>query len=210
MKNSFLDKLSFLIFPPRCVVCGKRTTGENICKECFQRIEFLEYPLIEHKGRVFFYAVTNYESVAGELVRKLKFYGRKRVATDIAEIFFDFIQKNEILPDCISFVPMTKQDLCARGFNQSKLIAKRLSELSGIKLFEGIEKVRQTEKQVGLSRRKRIKNLKSAFRVSEKCRGSVLVIDDVYTTGATAHSITSAFRKQTKSDIYFVAFSRKI
>ncbi len=209
-RNSLLKKISFLVFPPHCVICGKETNGENICKDCLSKIDFLEYPLIEHRGKFFFYAITNYEGISGEVVRKLKFFNLKSLSYDVAEIFADFIRKNKIKADFVSYVPMTQKDRRKRGFNQSRLIAKNLSELLDIGFFEGIEKVRDTEKQVGLSRSKRIENMRNAFCAREKIPGDLIIVDDVYTTGATAHSVAKAFSKKSCFNIYFIAFSRKI
>ncbi len=212
-KCSALEKLSFLLFPPRCVLCGRKTHGENICKDCFKKIKFLDYPLIEHRGNAFYYAITDYEGAGGELVKKLKFYGSKPVAFDIARIFANFIGGNEIIADFVSFVPMTFLERKKRGFNQSKLIAENLSRISNLKFFDRLEKVRNTEKQVGLSRTARTKNIRNAFMVKGiKISDSIIIVDDVYTTGATAHLVVRAVSGSLRPgfNVYFIAFSRKI
>ncbi len=210
-KNSSIKKLSFLLFPPRCVICGNRTNGRNICENCFKKIDFLDYPLIEHRKNVFFYAITNYEGVSGELVRSLKFRKLKSVSSDIAEIFADFIQRNNIKARFLTFVPMTPKERKSRGFNQSRLIARHLSQILNLELLSSLKKIKETKKQVGLLRRERIKNVKNAF-IAEKIptSGNVIIIDDVYTTGATAHSVAKVISLKTDSNIYFIAFSRKI
>ncbi len=191
-------------------MCGKPTSGENICGKCLAKIDYLEYPLIEHTGNNFFYAITNYDGMSGEIVRKLKFYGKKPLASDIAVIFASFIQSTGLKPDFVGFVPMTLAEKKRRGFNQSELIARNLVSLTGSRLFSGIVKIKETEKQVGLSRRQRISNVKNVFAVKKRPEGNLVIVDDVYTTGATARSVVKAFGRNRDFDIYFTAFSRKI
>ncbi len=70
--------------------------------------------------------------------------------------------------------------------------------------------MKTTEKQVGLSRVARIKNVRNAFAVKGFVNGSIIVIDDVYATGSTAAEINRALWKKVDGNIFFIAFSRKM
>ncbi len=203
------DLLDF-VFPPRCVICGKETDGASVCPQCKSKIKFLEYPLILHRKNTYFYAITRYEGISEKLVKKLKFSNKKRIAEDLGEIFTNFINENNIRADFVGFVPMSKKELRSRGFNQSYLIARVISKRLNIPLFSGISKVKETEKQVGLSRVGRIKNVKNAFKFFQSVPGSLIVVDDVFTTGSTAREVARASKGFVKGNFYFIAFSQKM
>ena len=112
-------------------------------------------------------------------------------------------------PDCIVYVPMTKKSLNARGYNQTKLLAKAVSKRTNTPvIYDAVEKVKDTAAQKGLTRRERRENLKGAFKAvkRESLAGkSVLVIDDVLTTGATADEVCSAILKAGAAQVYFAS-----
>ena len=87
--------------------------------------------------------------------------------------------------DAITFVPMSRAELKKRGFNQSLLLARLLAKLICVPLRGSIEKVRPTEPQVTLSAKERRRNLRGAFRLRRAGKGSILIVDDIYTTGST-------------------------
>ena len=198
------------IFPPHCFVCGKPTSGTHLCDDCKSKIEFLEYPLIYHKDKVYFYAITRYRGVSENVVKLLRFRGKKRIAEDIGMIFYHFLSQNDISPDFIGFVPMSRKEERERSFNQSYLIAKAISINAHIPLYFGIKKLRDTAKQVGLTRAGRIKNVKGAFAFTEPVQGSLLVVDDVYTTGSTLKEIARVSKKFVSGNLYLIAFSQKL
>jgi competence protein ComFC len=209
-KHSLAHNFFDLLFPPHCLVCGKHLSYGNVCKECLQHINFLEFPLIEHSGKFYFYAVTKYEGVSSALVKSLKFGKKKSVSMDIGNIISIFIKENNIEAPYISYVPMSVCEQKKRGFNQSYLIARAVSEITGLELYNDIKKVRDTKKQVGLSRYERKINIKNAFKANRKVKGSMIIIDDVYTTGSTAKEVSTAVKNLVDANVFFIAFSRKI
>ena len=209
-KNSLTDAILDIIFPPHCLICGKRIRSGVICAECESRMEFLNYPLIEHTGKKHFYAVFRYGETVSEIVKLLKFGKRKVLASYVAKTICNFMQKENIEVKTVGYVPMSLRERKKRGFNQSRLIALHLSEMLGAKLFDGIKKVKETEKQVGLSRTGRIANVKGAFSVKGSPEGPMVIVDDVFTTGSTAHEVVKAVYGKNKIDIFFIAFSRRI
>ncbi len=199
-----------LLLPSHCLVCGKNTDGENICNNCKEKIKYLEYPLIEHKKNIYFYAITEYKGIMEKSIKILKFRKRKIITKDLANIIIDFVSKEKIQFTHIGFVPMTHPETRERGFNQTYLLAKEVSKTNKIPILNGLKKTKETKKQVGLSKRERKENLKNAFKMTDKIEGNVMIIDDVYTTGNTATEITKTIARKTKSNIYFIALSRKI
>jgi len=96
-------------------------------------------------------------------------------------------------------VPLHPAKEKSRGFNQARLLAKRLAKHKNIPLLEGrLVKVRQTETQTSLDARTRETNLKGAFQVKKSAgiKGKiVLLVDDVYTTGSTIRECSAALKK---------------
>ena len=102
--------------------------------------------------------------------------------------------------DVMVFVPMLKKDQRKRGFNQSYLLAKELSNIISVPVLEdALVKVKKTKKQVGLKRKDRKVNLKDAFKLTSSKDikdKSVLIIDDVMTTGSTVERIAELLKKK--------------
>lgn len=204
--------VSELFFPYYCCVCGKRTDNSFLCEGHRNEIKFLEYSLIEHGRNTYLYAITDYAGVMEKIIKEYKFNGLKALKNEFASIFRKFVDENRIVFDSIAYIPMTKREILDRGYNQTALIAKELSKIYCKPLFEGIIKIKQTKKQVGLTRNERALNVKGAFHIKKDVviNGNILVIDDVYTTGSTAFQVINVLKKHVKGNICFVALARKI
>lgn len=117
--------------------------------------------------------------------------------------------------DVITAVPLSKKRLLERGFNQSMLLAKHLARLSGAKLFpHALVKKKDTPPQAGLTRKERASNLRGVFEsaAGEKTRTlegmTVLLVDDVITTGVTARECSKALAGAGASVVYVAALAR--
>ena len=113
-------------------------------------------------------------------------------------------------PDCIVPVPLARARLRERGFNQSAEIARRIARHVGVRLVPaGVEKLRDTPLQQGLSRRDRRANLRGAFRCTRSFEGlHVALVDDVVTTGTTADVIARELRHAGAARISVWALAR--
>ncbi len=130
----------------------------------------------------------------GEFRRKMiafKFYGFKSISKCFGDLLARIIENNQIKADIIIPVPVSKRRHFVRGYNQSFLIADTTSKLTQIKIENSVLiKSRDNHKQSLLSLEERIENTKNVFEVknSEKIRNkNVILIDDIYTTGATVN-----------------------
>ena len=118
--------------------------------------------------------------------------------------------------DLIVPVPLHPRRLRARGFNQSALIARRLSRLMQTPAkLDAIARVRDIPPQVGLERAARIENVKGAFEVparfEEAIRGArALVVDDVMTTGATLHACAAALKRAGAGEVVAATVARAL
>lgn len=203
---SFWHRLLDLISPRICVVCGRRlsATEDVICNKCnfhLPRTGFSKNPYENEMTKMFWgqipveraAALFHYESHAetANIIYQLKYKDHpeigplmgRMVATELKrDDFFDGI--DEIVP-----VPLTKERLRQRGYNQSEEIAKGLSEITGLPINKEVV-IRTVFKgsQTRRSRWDRQENVEYAFKLihAEPIAGKhLLVVDDVVTTGAT-------------------------
>jgi ComF family protein len=101
-------------------------------------------------------------------------------------------------PGALVPVPLHSQRIRERGFNQSALLAEAMADLSGIEIRDCLIRVRDTPHQVGLTAFERASNVEGAFSIREMPSGmprSVVLIDDVFTTGATVAACAEVLRQ---------------
>jgi ComF family protein len=116
--------------------------------------------------------------------------------------------------DMVMPVPLHRKRLRQRGFNQALLLAHRMSEQYGIPLvFDNLERVRPTRPQVELSGEERVKNVTGAFalRFPKKVEDKhILVIDDVFTTGATMNECAAVLKRAGSSQVTACTLARAV
>jgi ComF family protein len=135
-----------------------------------------------------------YEGALAELIRLLKFEGERALALELARLMLP--RMGEFKVDAITFVPLHPLSERARGFNQAELLAMHLGELADIPVLPTLMKIRETRPQVELTGPERIKNVEGAFAPLGAAQGKrVLLIDDVYTTGATVRECSRALKE---------------
>lgn len=187
-----------ILAPFECVVCG--TEGSLLCKKCALALEkvprrcyrcrklangFRTCTVCRRASKL--YSVrpaTVYRGAAKTLVGRLKFYGARAAASEIAYLMSSegFSKKCVVIP-----VPTATSRVRQRGYDQAKLIAREFSKHTGLPYLDCLARSGQSH-QVGSGRTQRIKQLKSSYRVktSVSIQGlQVVLIDDVLTTGAT-------------------------
>lgn len=199
-----------LLYPPRCSCCGQ--AGAWLCSACVDGIPYITDPICERCGRPAEHAgvcadcrsepydLAQVRSVAlhvaplREAVHALKYDGARVLAGPLGHLMADY-WRGHALPAAITVpVPLHRERLRQRGYNQSLLLARVLANEVGMTLCGDIlARERNTPSQVGLSRAARRENVKDAFRCSAQLQGeAVLLIDDVFTTGATLEACARA------------------
>ena len=204
--------------PPRCAACGQ-VVGDDLelCVTCWQSLNFLTgdgceqcgmpiapihaicAPCLEqspdHDGA---YAAVAYGEIARNIALKLK-HGRR---IGLAKLMARLIARR--LPDesgVLMPVPLHRWRIWRRGFNQSALIARRLAEMTGLPLqLDTLQRTKQTPMLRGANARERSKAVGGAFSVLPRSQaalkgGTVFLIDDVYTSGATANACARALKR---------------
>ncbi|MBF0538392.1 MAG: ComF family protein [Nitrospirae bacterium] len=177
------------------------STGEvsGLCQDCEEQRPFYTSA----------FAFGVYEGVLREAIIRYKFAPIKRLCRPLAELLCSLpIPK----VDMITAIPVTRKRLIERGFNQTILLARRLSGEFGIALADDVVlKVRDTGHQVHLSREERLVALQGAFEVAGDVRGKrILLVDDVLTTGATTNECTKALLSAGAKEVYVAVLARAV
>ena len=156
------------------------------------------------------YSFWNYDNkYVKHLIHMIKFQNRP----ELVKILFEFevyIKSLDIFngADFLIFVPMHKDDIKKRGYNQAAIITKTLSKITGIKIrYDLLLKIKRTKAQVGLDINQRIKNLTGAFRTHKPGNiKKVVIVDDVFTTGSTIKECAKTLNKYgIKSNFFTLA-----
>ncbi|MDH7498586.1 MAG: ComF family protein, partial [Syntrophomonadaceae bacterium] len=178
---------------PVCDRCGKYLLeGGDLCADC--REETPPFSIAR--------AVGPYENEFKIAIKILKFLCRRYIALRMGEMMAEVVRREpRFWPlDLVVPVPISQANLLERGFNQSEVLARYVARsLKLPRATDLLVRVKETPSQRELSRREREENLRQAFRVTEpeRVKGkSVLLVDDVYTTGSTvrecAHALLAA------------------
>ena len=203
-----------------CVICGERlfspyavsgAPDEPRCGLC-RRIE----PPFARAA-----AYGSYESGLRELIHLLKYGGVRPAANVLGRMLAEAIAilEPEFRSDSVAVipVPLHRTKLRQRGFNQAELIARAALKLrpgDRLRLCAGaFERKRETASQIGLTSHQRRENLRGAFGVSrpELVKGcEVLVVDDVYTTGATVSECARVLRRAGATKVWVATVARTL
>lgn len=182
----------------RCKICGIRMRNEaDYCDNCARYDKYFD------KNRSPFV----YEKTAGDLVKKLKFGNKLYIAKELAKAMADEYIKSDMRCDFILFVPMTEIEKKERGYNQSELLAKEVGIRLSLPVKDNLLKARETDRQKKLTAKERRENLKGVFGVirADEIKGkNVLVIDDVFTTGATINECARVLKREGARKVFSI------
>ena len=148
------------------------------------------------------------------MIKKLKFSEQTKFSRTSGELLADAVEQIEgsELPDTILPVPVHRQRLEQRGYNQAELIAQTIARRLSIPLVNDLlQRSVQKLPQSKLSARERESNIKRAFTVADKDKIQglkVAIVDDVYTTGATARAIATHLKRAGAIRVYLWAVAR--
>lgn len=208
-----------------CPLCGGEIFKFGLCRKCledvhFYRDSFYVYeenidPLnnetsLNNKYKAF--SCAYYYGSIKELIIKLKFRGDFSCAKPLAFFLREIIKGNFIDFDFITFVPSSFKNYKRRGFNQMKVIASLLADMINIPVYNCLRKKTGTKDQIGLSKEERWKNISKCFckKGINKAKGMrILLIDDVFTTGATVFYCADELKKLGAEEIIILTVSKR-
>ena len=190
-----MTNLLNLIYPNVCGFCNKVCKNE-LCSKCKVKIRNSQINIIIKPKNKYFkelISIFKYEGIIRDKILQYKFEDKAYMYNTFAKI----ILKNEKICgllkkyDIIIPVPIHKKRKAQRGYNQTQLIASKISKYLKIKLCDDVLiKSKNTIAQSKLNKNKRKQNIKGAFKIlnSEKIQGkNILLFDDIYTTGSTVN-----------------------
>jgi len=150
---------------------------------------------------------TNYETIAKELVWRLKFSGAQAAAGEIAEYLSTLYVGDEHI--LVVPVPTSSQRVRQRGYDQALVLARELARRSGRRYLPCLVRVGQ-QHQVGASRHQRVTQLSGAFRVNKSSVSGahILLVDDVLTTGATLQAAARVLKAAGAKRVEAIVFAQ--
>lgn len=202
--------LSEIAFPQVCICCNNEihSSDRYLCDLCLlERFEpaGMEENLILPEGVQFMHAMWNFDKggYLQQLLHKLKYDFLKGVGNELGWLLAQDLMQTDtaktISDPVIVPVPLHPAKQRKRGYNQAEALAQGFARRTGWELIgeQDVTRVKKTTTQTGLNSSQRTDNLRNAFAVanSELFREKfVIIIDDVYTTGATTFELASALR----------------
>ncbi len=217
------------IFPPECPGC--EITGERWCAACQSKVEAIPEPYCEFcgdvlvegnicsrckKSRPSFERLRSW-SVFKEPVRSLihaiKYQNGLGLGDSLSQPLAMYLKKLNWPIDAIIPVPLSKNRMQERGYNQVDIVAWPLAEYLGLDYYaNALTRAKHTNSQVGLSAEERRENVKGAFvAVPEQIAGkTILLMDDVVTTGATMREASTALLDAGASKVYGFSIARAL
>jgi ComF family protein len=206
-----------LIFPKFCLGCKKE--GSFLCEDCFSTLEIsTSHQKFKGKNLADLYFPVNYENfLVKKLIQNFKYPPLiKELKKELAFLIISHFLLLDKKPDFSDFIlvpiPLSKKKLKRRGFNQAEEIAKELAEFLKIPLISDcLIKTKETKDQVELSEKERKENVKGAFFIKnkEKIVGkNVLLVDDVFTTGATIEEAARVLKEAGAKKIVGIVIAR--
>lgn len=191
-----MKKLPFTNEDEQCIVCGRPLEEFSycICHNCRSRKIYFEHafiPLI-------------YKDIAKDRILALK-KTQPYYAKAFAYLLADRILSSDYYTafDFVTFVPQSSLSLRNRGYNHAELIAKELAELLKVPCISALRKSDDGKEQHTLTAAQRRENVKKCyFKTDMKGSGTVLLVDDIYTTGATANYCSRLLKEMGFDKIY--------
>jgi ComF family protein len=232
-KSGLLD----LLFPPVCIACREPSGSTGFCAACWSAIQFLDGPLCACCGIPFDVALLDGSLCALCLTRTPAFEKARAVLRydDIAKapiLAFKHADRLDLVPgfalwlervgrgliessDLIVPVPLHRSRLWQRRYNQAAELARALSRRSGLaRDTAALVRSRATSSQGAMpSAKARRRNVLGAFKVPEPARvagRSILLVDDVLTTGATAEAASRALKRAGAAKVQVLALARVV
>ena len=212
-----------LLLPQRCVVCS--AGGTQLCAECRDDLPALEPPLCARCGapvawpvdrcrecagrRIAFAqarAAVGYDDAARRLVHSWKERSLRRLAAEAAALVVERLPPPDV--DALTFVPADHRRRLERGHNPAERLARELALAWELPCLPLLDRVRGGRQRGATASERR--SVRGAFRATAAAPRRVALVDDVYTTGATATAAATALRARGARKVEVITFARAL
>lgn len=223
--------LTKLIYPNeiKCIFCGdelNQNAYNSTCENCLKTLPFVDNccercgnPLSkENKGVCFACKTANYNFVQARsvfvykdevlaTVHRFKYHNGKYLFKPLTKFMLDFYATQNLFADCVTFVPMFKKKEKLRGYNQAKLLAEEFCKHTKLPIYDFCEKIVDNTSQTELDFKSRRENVKDTFKFKTELKNEIkdkviLVIDDIFTTGATTNEVCKVLLEKGAKECY--------
>lgn len=186
-----------------CPTCGNPHPGGNLCSRC------AEDPPAYHQLR----SAVIFKGPVRNAIHRLKYDRDMGIGEALSKHLIQFVENFNWPLDCVTSVPLSNAHLMERGYNQSNLLARPLALAMQIPFMpQALKRTRETRSQVGLSAKERDINVRDAFWANGNLvkNKTVVVIDDVTTTGSTIRACASALHAAGALSVYGLTLARAV
>ena len=211
-------KIHKLIFPDRCVFCGKLTEDDEfeICTECREKSDnlikaspdFLVTRFIDQK-----IAAAWYKDEVRAAVHRFKFNQKPGYSRPFARELYKQYILNRCSYDFLTYVPSNRATVFKRGYNQARLLADEIGKLTGKEVIRTVKKIRKTKPMFDLKPEERRANVLGAYEVccdAEIIKNKkILIVDDIFTTGSTVSEIAKTLKLAGSGEVGCATFAYK-
>ena len=214
--KKFINSLLDLIYRKKCYFCGKSKHSVKMCPECFEKLEYNNFLANRIILGVDIFCAGVYTKELQKLISGLKYHKQKDLAYYQAKFMYEYFKNIDVLQNKefeVVAVPQHKNRIKKRKYNHMELVCEEFAKLAKFECnFELIARIKDTKPQYKLSRNERLKNLSDAFvvdktKISEK---TVLIIDDICTTGSTFEEMIKVLTKNgVKNIVCFATVSAR-
>ena len=230
----FLNGFLSLIFPLNCLICRRGPGSDNgkyLCQACWRKIRLIKEPVCSKCGRSSFPTVCSscqkrkyffskaraagvYEGVLRECIHSFKYQKKDYLACHLGGLLIDVMRRDKDFRDVDFLIPapLDGRRFREREFNQAHLLAQVVSRYFKIPISSrNLRRVRRVPPQTQLSRRQREENVKGLFQVrsrEEYAGRKILLIDDVFTTGATVNECARVLRQAGAEEVSVLTVAR--
>ena len=211
-----LSWLLDLVYPPRCAFCRRLLPDgvRGVCRFCEKKL-----PFVPPDGQVQSFRNVDkclsplyYEGSVRESLHRYKFSSLTAYADIYSEFMGKCIDENGISCDIITWIPLSRRRLRKRGYDQAELLARLIAKRQGFHCVRLLKKLRNNPPQSGTGspekRRANVKGIYSCIKPDLVKEKTILLIDDIVTTGATLSEAAGVLKKAGAAAVYCAAVAR--
>ena len=211
-----IESLTDVIFPNVCGICGK-LDEKSLCKKCemkLQKLKNINFQDFMDQNYNELISIFSYEGIIRSNILNYKFKDKAYMGKTFAKFITNEKNVFEKIKtyDTIIPVPISKERMKQRGYNQSLILAKELNKYLNLELVNNsLIKTKNVVEQSSLNKEERQKNIINAYELKNRQileNKKVLIIDDIYTTGSTVNECARMIRLAKPEKIGVLAFAK--